>query len=149
MQPTHNGPIQRPLATILSLVSPEQSESLLLQNIGLYRVPICQLYDLRCAVLKIKPQFTPLAVVVHQIFVDSGGDRFIRFLVLRLPQRDRVCGIGLRCFCRVRQKDWFSGTPISNGTTTDFSSLASGKPCTNRIAVLQRCWTLSYPNLPV
>ena len=32
LQPTHNGPIQRPLATILSLVSPEQSESLLLQK---------------------------------------------------------------------------------------------------------------------
>ncbi len=43
------------------------------KDIGLYRIPICQLYDLRRAVLKIKPQFTPLAVVVHLIQVDSGG----------------------------------------------------------------------------
>lgn len=90
LQPTHNGPIQRPLATILSLVSPEQSESLLCKNIGLYRVPICQLYDLRRTVFKIKPQLAPLAVVVHQIFVDSSGDRLTCFLALRLPQRDRV-----------------------------------------------------------
>ena len=31
-----------------------------------------------------------------------------------------------------------SRTSISNGTTTEFSSLASGKPCTNRIAVLAK-----------
>ena len=43
------------------------------KDIGLYRIPICQLYDLRCAAFKIKPELAPHAVVVRLIQVDSGG----------------------------------------------------------------------------
>ena len=57
------------------------------KDIGLYRVPICQLYDLRCAAFKIKPQFTPHAVVIHLIQVDSGGNFFVPFAALGLLQR--------------------------------------------------------------
>ena len=96
------------------------------KDVRFYRIPIRQLYDLRCAAFKVKPQLAPFAIVVYQIFVDSGGNRFTCFPTLRLPQRNCVCGFDLRCFCRARRKGWFFEIPISNGTTTDFSNLASG-----------------------
>ncbi len=87
------------------------------KDVRFYRIPIRQLYDLRCAAFKVKPQLAPFAVVVYQIFVDSGGNRFTCFPTLRLPQRNCVCGFDLRCFCRARRKGWFFEIPISNGTT--------------------------------
>lgn len=57
------------------------------KDIGFYRVPICQLHNLRCAVFKIKPNPTPFAVVVRPIQVDSGGYFFVLFAALGLLQR--------------------------------------------------------------
>lgn len=118
----------RPQISAVSLpVIPVCTGSPFCKDVRFHCVPICQFYYLGCAVLKVKPQLAPFAVVVHQIFVDSGGNRFTCFPTLRLPQRNCVCGIDLRCFCRARRKSWFSEIPISNGTTASFSSLASGK----------------------
>ena len=57
------------------------------KDIGLYRIPICQFDNLRCAVFKIKPQLAPFAVVVRLIQVDSGGYFFVPFAALGLLQR--------------------------------------------------------------
>lgn len=43
------------------------------------RIPLCQPDDLRCSSLKIKLNLTPVAVVVHLIQVDSGGDFLFAF----------------------------------------------------------------------
>jgi len=53
------------------------------KDIGLCRIPICKFYDLRCAILKIKPQLTPFAVVVCLIQV--GSER--RFVENEVGQR--------------------------------------------------------------
>ena len=55
------------------------SHCCLSKDIGFYRVPICQLHNLRCAAFKIKPNLTPFAVVVRPIQVDSGGYFFCSF----------------------------------------------------------------------
>ena len=44
-----------------------------------HRIPLCQADNLRCSSLKIKRNFTPFAVVVHLIQVDSGGDFLFAF----------------------------------------------------------------------
>ena len=59
----------------------------LCKDVGLCRIQICKFYDLRCAILKIKPQLTPFAVVVRLIQVDRGGDLFVPFAALGLLQR--------------------------------------------------------------
>ena len=55
----------------------------LCKDVGLYRVPLRQPDDLRCAILKIKPQLTPFAVVVCLIQV--GSER--RFVENEVGQR--------------------------------------------------------------
>ena len=55
----------------------------LCKDVGLCRIPICKFYDLRCAILKIKPQLTPFAVVVCLIQV--GSER--RFVENEVGQR--------------------------------------------------------------
>ena len=66
--------------------------------VGLYRVPLGQPDDLRCAGCKVKSDLTPFTVIVHLILVDSGGDSFIRFLDFYLPQRDCAQRLSFRCF---------------------------------------------------
>ena len=58
------------------------------KDIGLYRIPICQPHDLRCAAFKIKPKLAPHAVVVRLIQVDSGGYFFVPLAALGLLQRN-------------------------------------------------------------
>lgn len=57
------------------------------KDVGLYRVSISQLYDLSRAFFKIKPNFTPFAVVVRLIQVDNGGYFFVPFAAFGLFQR--------------------------------------------------------------
>ena len=64
---------QQPHLAALPPVSSVCAESPSLQRCWLCRIPICKFYDLRCAILKIKPQLTPFAVVVCLIQVGSGS----------------------------------------------------------------------------
>ena len=76
----------------------------LCKDVGLCRIPICKFYDLRCAILKIKPQLTPSAVVVCLIQVDSGG-YFLFFFVLFTCFKVTVCTMPLsRSFRRSLSK---------------------------------------------
>ena len=56
------------------------------KDVRFYRIPTRQLYDLRCAAFKVKPQITPFAVVVRLIQVDRGGYFFVPFAALGLFQ---------------------------------------------------------------
>ena len=57
------------------------------KDVRFYRIPICQFYYLGCAVLKVKPNFAPFAVVVRLILVDSGGYFFVLLSHIGLFQR--------------------------------------------------------------
>ena len=126
-----------------------KSNCRLCKDVGLYRVPISQSDDLRCAVFKIKPQFTPLAVVVDQIFVDSGGDRFALFLELRLPQRNCVWDWPSMLLPRSSEGLVFPGRPSQTARPRISAVSPPVSPARTESPFLQRCWTLSYPNLPV
>ena len=64
------------------------------KDIGLYRVPLCQSDDLRCAGCKVKSHLSPFAVVVRLIQVGSGG-YFLFFFVLFTCFKVTVCTMPL------------------------------------------------------